>query len=148
MATDVPKFFSIVFCALALAPAGAHLLELFNKIHLSADEYLVVQRIYRGWALLGLVVTGAVISTLLLAWSLRGQRGFTAAVVALLCIVATQIVFWSATFPVNAATHDWTLLPGNWERLRLRWEYSHAVGAMLNLAALLSATTSVLQAGR
>lgn len=38
---------SLLFCALALAPALAHLLELPNKIGLSHDEYLVVQQIAR-----------------------------------------------------------------------------------------------------
>jgi hypothetical protein len=43
-------FLSLLFVALALAPAMAHLLELLNKINLSREQYLVVQQIYRGWA--------------------------------------------------------------------------------------------------
>ena len=57
-------FLSLLFAALALGPALAHLLELPNKIGLPRDEYLVVQQIYRGWALLGIVVFGALGSTL------------------------------------------------------------------------------------
>ena len=59
-------FLSLLFAALALAPAMAHLLELPNKINLSREDYLNVQQIYRGWALLGFVVVGAFISTLAL----------------------------------------------------------------------------------
>ena len=44
---------------IASAPALAHLLELPNKIGLSRDDYLIVQQIYRGWALLGIVVLSA-----------------------------------------------------------------------------------------
>jgi len=33
----------------------AHLLELPKKIKLSAEDYLIVQQIYRGWSLLGVV---------------------------------------------------------------------------------------------
>jgi serine protease Do len=43
------------------------LLELPNKINLSREDYLTVQQIYRGWALLGVVVAGALLSTLVLA---------------------------------------------------------------------------------
>jgi hypothetical protein len=42
-------FLSLIFAALALAPAMAHLLELLNKINLSREHYLIVQQTYRGW---------------------------------------------------------------------------------------------------
>lgn len=48
MTIDFIKFLAIAFSALALVPAGAHLMELINKINLSADSYLVVQTLYRG----------------------------------------------------------------------------------------------------
>jgi hypothetical protein len=35
-------------------------------------------------------------------------------------------------------TANWTFLPGDWSELRRRWEYSHAAGAALNLAALVA----------
>jgi hypothetical protein len=66
-------FFSLLFAALALAPAMAHLLELPNKINLSREDYLTVQQIYRGWALLGFVVAGALLSTLALAITVRHE---------------------------------------------------------------------------
>jgi hypothetical protein len=49
MGVTAARFFSLLFAALALAPALAHLLELPNKIGLSRDNYPVVQQIYRGW---------------------------------------------------------------------------------------------------
>jgi hypothetical protein len=39
------RFVAVAFAALALVPAGAHLLELPNKLQLTADEYLTVQRV-------------------------------------------------------------------------------------------------------
>jgi hypothetical protein len=60
------RFLGLLFAALALAPALAHLLELPNKIDLPRDEYLTVQQIYRGSALLGFIVAGALCSTLAL----------------------------------------------------------------------------------
>jgi hypothetical protein len=47
---------------------------------------------------------------------------------------------------VNRETANWTRLPDNWNTLRLRWEYSHAVSAALTLLALISLIASVLAA--
>lgn len=142
---DAVKFAAIVFCALAMVPAGAHLMELLNKIHMPAESYLVAQQLYRGWALAAVLVIGALVSTLALVFLLRGRPGFIAAVIAFLCIVGTQAIFWSATYPANSATQNWTVLPERWERLRTQWEYSHAVSAVLNLAALMATTIAVIR---
>lgn len=97
------RFMALLFTALALAPALAHLLELPNKIGLPKDDYLTVQQIYRGWALLGFVVAGALLSNLVLAVSVRNKpRAFVLTLIAFFCIVATQVVFWTITYPANA----------------------------------------------
>ncbi len=138
MAIARVRFFSLLFVALALVPALAHLLELPNKIGLSRDEYLLVQQIYRGWNLLGVVVFGALLSTLAHAIVARGRRKDTrAALTAFLCILGTQVLFWTFTFPTNQETSNWTFLPENWATLRTQWEYSHAASAVLNLGALI-----------
>ena len=149
MALKVARFLSLLFAALALAPAMAHLLELPNKIGLSHDDYLTVQHIYNGWALLGFVVYGAVFSTLALTLLTRRRRGeFGYALTAFLCLVGTQVVFWSFTFPANRATANWSALPDNWIALRTQWEYSHAASAVLNLVALLAVMLAVLRVER
>jgi hypothetical protein len=136
---------AFIFVALSLGPALAHLLELPNKIGLPRDQYFIVQTIYKGWALLGIVVVGALLSILALAIALRRERGpMIWAVVALLCIAAAQLVFWTYTYPVNVATANWTQIPPNWEELRSRWEYSHAAGSMFTLASMMALVTSVL----
>ena len=123
----------------------AHVLELPNKINLAREDYLTVQQIYRGWAFLGFVVAGALLSTLALALTVRKERkAFLFAVIALLCIAGTQVVFWTYTYPANQATHNWTMLPANWVELRRQWEYSHATSAVLNLVALVTLIVSVL----
>lgn len=123
----------------------AHLLELPNKIGLSREDYLIVQQIYRGWALLGVVVLAAAASTLMLTIMLRNRsERSTFALTAFLCIVATQIVFWTFTYPANTATQNWTVLPDNWSELRNQWEYSHATGTGLNLAAFIALILSDL----
>lgn len=139
-------FLALLFAALALVPAGAHLAELANKMKLGATEYQTVQQIYRGWALFGVVVIGALASTLGLTINLRHhQRAFTPALIAFLCIMGTQIVFWSLTFPVNQTTVNWTCCHRTGPSFRLQWEYSHAASAGLNFVALIALIVSVLR---
>jgi hypothetical protein len=54
----VLRLLTHLFVARAFVPSGAHLAGLPNKMALSPAEYMVVQRIYRGWALFGTVVFG------------------------------------------------------------------------------------------
>jgi hypothetical protein len=139
------RFFALLFAGLALGPALAHLLELPNKIDLPRDDYLTVQQIYRGWALLGIVVIGALASTLAYAIAARRtRREFIPALIAFLCIAGTQAIFWSFTYPANQATENWTVLPEGWRALRTQWEYSHAASAVLNLAAFIALIVALL----
>jgi hypothetical protein len=59
-----------------------------------------------------------------------------AACVALACLAAAQVIFWTYTFPANVATQNWTSVPANWEDLRRQWEYSHAAGAIFQMLAM------------
>jgi hypothetical protein len=141
----IALFLSLLFTALAMAGGFAHLFELPNKIELSAQDYLTVQQIYRGWALLGIVVFGSLLSILVFTWKVRKHsKVFRYALTALLSIAGTQIVFWVFTYPVNQQTADWTVLPENWLQLRDRWEYSHAASAILDLIAFLALISASL----
>ena len=102
MGRRVAQFLAIVFTALALVPAGAHLFELPNKIGLPQDEYFVVQSIYRGWALFGVVLFGALAANLALAVTVRRQRTpFRLALAAFLLVAATLVIFFTWTYPAN-----------------------------------------------
>jgi hypothetical protein len=142
----IVRFIALLFVGLALAPALAHLLELPNKIGLARGEYFVVQQVYRGWALLGVVVFGALLSTLMLAVMVRRRRReFALTLLAFVCILGTQIVFWTFTFPANRETVNWTVQPEHWALLRAQWEYSHAGSAVLNLLAFVALALSVIR---
>lgn len=131
-----------------MAAGWAHLLELPNKIDLPRDEYLVVQQVYRGWALLGVVVIGALGSTLLLAWMERRHRArFRHALVSFGCVASGLAIFFAFTYPANRVTENWTVLPDGWEALRRQWEYSHAAGAILSMVALASLAISAIWHG-
>ena len=71
MGINAMRFISLLFTALALSAAMAHLLELPNKIKLPAEQYIIVQQIYRGWSQLGIVVVIAFVSTLVLLIMVR-----------------------------------------------------------------------------
>jgi hypothetical protein len=126
------RFISILFTSVAMAGGLAHLFELPNKIFLSAADYLTVQEIYRGWALLGIAHVGALVSILVLAVMVRHNRkmlGLT--LIAVLCVALSLAVYFQFIYPVNQATLNWIILPDNWLQLRRQWEYSHAVSAVL-----------------
>ncbi len=143
------QFLAIVLTALALIPAGAHLFELPNKIGLPRDSYLVVQGIYAGWALFGIVYLAALVTNVVLAIKLRRQRpAFLFVLTAALCLVVFFAVFFAWTFPANQATANWTTMPDNWTELRQEWEYSHAMNAVVMFIALCSVTLSVIMTGQ
>lgn len=138
---------AIVATALALVPAGAHFFELFSKMQLGREEYFVVQGIYRGWALFGIVLFAALVLDLALTVANRHRSWpFRFALAGFLLMAATLAVFFTWTFPANQATSDWTIAPDDWEALRRQWEYAHAASAVLTFGALVAITLSVVTA--
>ena len=133
---------ALVLVTLALLPGGAHVSELANKIDLPRDQYMVVQQIYRGWALFGIVILPALAATATQAFLLRHDAvAFRLSLAAFLCLAGAQAVFWLFTFPINVASANWTKVPEGFEAARQQWEYSHAAGAGLTGAALLALIT-------
>lgn len=142
------QFIAIILTAIALVPGGAHLSALPNKITLPVDQYFVVQGIYRGWALFGIVLLAAIVAHVEHALLMRGRRpGFALALVALVLMLASLAVFFIWTFPANQATSNWTVVPDNWEALRTQWEYAHAAGAVLTFFALCAVVAAALSRG-
>ena len=141
----VALFFALMTTTVALGPALAHLLEMPNKLALPRNAYFVVQQIYAGWSLLGVVLFLQLVSIATVIASAGSDRRLRiCAVVALLCLVGAQALFWTFTYPANAATANWKVQPDNWEMLRLHWEYSHAGGAVLQLLAMASLIVGAL----
>jgi hypothetical protein len=138
------RVLAIVSIALYLVPAGAHLFELPTKMALSPPDYMIVQGIYKGWALFGIVVFAAMAMTLLYAILRRRERSvFVLSLIALFCLVVTQIVFWAFTYPMNVASSNWTVTLDHFETARRQWEYSHAASAVLTFLALVAITAAV-----
>lgn len=143
------KFLAVVLTALALAPGCAHLFSLPNKIHMSREAYFIAQSVYRGWALLGVVLFGTLAANLALTVaSWRRGEPYVLALLAFACIAATLAIFFAWTYPANVATQNWTVPTDNWETLRAQWEYSHAVNALITFVALCLVVWSSVRAPR
>jgi hypothetical protein len=149
MALRTVQFLAVIFTALALVPGGAHFFEMFNKLGLDQAQYFTVQNIYRGWALFGIALFGALFANLTQAAMLRGQTpAFRFAAAACIGIAANLAIFFIWTYPTNVATSNWTSVPENWQALRAQWEYSHAANALVMFAAFCLVTLSVLNTRR
>jgi hypothetical protein len=137
------RLLAVVSVALCLIPAGAHFFELANKMSLSPAEYMTVQKIYAGWSFFGVAIVAAILFTLTHTLMVRADRtAFLLSLTAVLCLAATQAIFWMFTYPMNVASNNWTITPQNFEAARRQWEYSHAANAVLTFVALVTVTLS------
>jgi hypothetical protein len=146
---DVALFVALLATALALGPAMAHLLELPNKIGLPREAYFIVQKAYRGWSLLGWLLGIEVAA--MVAVAILGRNDAPTmwpALAAIACVLGAQGAFWLFVYPANVATDNWTLQPHNWTVLRRQWEYAHAAGAALQVAAMASLIVAALSRPR
>jgi hypothetical protein len=146
---SIAFFVALLASALVLGPALAHLLELPNKIGRPREEYFIVQKAYRGWNQIAWVLGVQVVALAGVALLMRAERNvMVLALLALACVLAAQGVFWTFTYPANVATENWTVIPDNWDRLRLQWEYSHAAGALFQLLGFCLLVSAVLSRKR
>lgn len=143
------QFVAVILMVLTLIPAGAHLFELPHKIIMTQEQYFTVQGIYRGWALFGIPLIGAIVVAVILAVMLRAQPvPFRLVVATAVCLAAGLAIFFTWTYPANQATQNWTVVPADWMSLRARWEYSHAANAALNFVAFCTLALSILATRR
>jgi hypothetical protein len=141
--SKIAQFLSIILTALALIPGGAHLFELPNKIAMTETAYFTAQQIYRGWAILGVVIVTALIANLVAAVLARHARiAARLSIMAALFVAATLVIFGVWTFPANQATVNWTVVPNDWQALRMQWEMSHAASAVIMFLSLCCATAA------
>jgi hypothetical protein len=157
-----------ILISIAMSMALAHLLELPGKMRLSREAYMATQPIYYpGFTIGGGVGEfGGVIATIiLLLLTPFGTPRFWLIVVALIGLIAMQVIFWFVTQPVNrfwlhaeklgkAGTAFFSVgtkqsrssgeirLP-EWTDLRDRWEYSHVARAGFALMSMVAIVTAI-----
>ncbi len=141
------RFAAVIVTGMALIAPAAHLLELANKIGMETNDYFVVQRVYAGWWLVGLLLPAALLANLALVVAARADRSASRlALVAAALIALNLVIFFVWTQPANTATVNWTIQPENWRSLRREWEYSHAVNAGIMFIAFCATTAASVRA--
>jgi hypothetical protein len=158
---------AVLLAAWAWAPALAHALELPGKRRLTKDAYLATQGIYYpGFTLAGIGEPIAAIAALgLLIATPREQPAFWLTLIALVSLIAMQVVYWIVTHPVNkvwaareslgkagstffGAVAARAPASADWQRLRDRWEYSHVARAVLAAISLIALVIAINGAAR
>ncbi len=149
------RFLVLILAALTLTMEAAHVLELPQKLSYGTLLYSAVNTtMYRYFALVGGPLT---LLTLLgnaaLAVVLRKQPEFRWALAGALGYDVAFVVWLAAVAPVNgqiaaAVAHAPDTVPQLWANLRLRWEYGHAAGFVLEFAGFASLLWSALASGQ
>jgi hypothetical protein len=145
------RFIVLMLAVLTLTMEGAHVLELPQKMRYSAELYSAVNTtMYRYFAVVGgpLTVLTLLVGTALVL-VLRGQPGFLWTLAGVLGYYIAFVIWLTAVAPVNsqiaaAVTRAPDVVPELWMKLRVRWEYGHAVGFALQFIGLASLLWSVL----
>lgn len=134
---DMLRNFAVISVAIYLVPEGAHFFEMFNKLKLTPDDYMMVQRSYDGWAFFGMAIALALGCTLGHAVAMwRNPLSRWLSLVTFASLIGTQVIFWSFIYPMNSLTKNWTQMPSQFEAARRQWEYAHAASAGMTLLAL------------
>ena len=147
LVSQVFRFLSLVLTGVVLALALPHALEMPAKLALAPNDYLIVQQIYGAFGAVGaLVEPAALIAAIVLSFLARRRRAFVPALIGALCLV-TALLIWVAV--VNPANAQWQAagaadVPENFDSLRMRWEWGHAVRAALICAGFVSLVVAVL----
>lgn len=88
------RFLAVILTGLALIAPGAHLFELSNKIALPKEQYFVVQGIYNGWWVVGLLLPIACLANVALAYVGRGDRMTLMLALAAAALIVIELVIF------------------------------------------------------
>jgi hypothetical protein len=142
---------TIVLVAFAMALGLAHVLEWPGKMRLSKEHYLATQAIYYpGFTIGGAAEPlGLLLLLALVVFTPAGTPDFWLRVAAFIALLASHLVYWLMTHPVNnfwlkdvelkvmgsgffgfdPLNRTDPSRPVDWTHLRDRWELSHAIRA-------------------
>ncbi len=151
----ITRFVAVLLAALTLGLGFCHLMQLPSR--LAWDQYLWVGSTVQGglYALFGtvgaLIDVACVIVLALLAYFVRehGRPGFRLAAAGAVLYALALLLWWVIVYPVNVELAKWVNgpVPADWTSWRARWEWGHAVLALLELAGFAALVWSVLTDG-
>jgi hypothetical protein len=127
------RLLAFVLAGLALIRPMMNLAAIPSVISLPRDDYAAVQYANQSWAWLQFIQLASFLSIVgLLFFEREHNRVFwpiSGAFIAQLLIIVLYVFF---TLPINISTSDWTFFPdSNWSWLRVQWEYTHALSAII-----------------
>lgn len=152
----------LLVVSVAMALSLAHALELPGKMRLPKEAYVAMQPIYYPGFTYGAFVGefGGMVGLAALLFTLPGgTAAFWWTALALALLVASHIVYWVVTHPVNGFWLKDTELSGfgamffskadkgakaDWTQLRDTWEWSHVARAVLAFLSLTAVTLSLV----
>lgn len=127
------QFSCVLLTALGLTMGGAHLLELPPRMQYDAQLYTAVtSTLFRYYAIVGAPIQlGALITSAVLCWLVRGRRSFGPTLAGAVCLAASLGLWAWLVQPVNSEwarvlSSDPATAPAVYLRLRDHWEYGHA----------------------
>jgi hypothetical protein len=146
------RFITLMLAAFSLSLSMAHLLELPQRMQFDQQLWVrvtVVENVYKLFGTVGAAFEiTAVLTAIVLAFLVRKNRGSTfywtlSGAILLVLALVSWIVFVA---PMNAEFAKWLTnpIPADWTRYRDRWEYAHAVNAVIKIMGLSSLAISVL----
>lgn len=146
------RFLALLLASLAMTMTSAHVLELPQKMRYNAQLYSAVNTtMYRYFAIVGGVYSmSSIIAAAIVSFLTRKDRlVFRWALAGTLLLVLWFISWLTVVNPVNnevaaALRSAPETVPEIWMQLRVRWEYGHLVGFVLQLLGLSALIISVL----
>ena len=142
MLLKTTRFVASLLAALTLGLGFCHLMQLPSRM--GWDQYLWVGSTVQGglYAMFGsigaVIFVATVIVLALLAYFVRehGRPGFRSALAAAGLFALALVLWWVLVYPVNVELAKWVdgPVPADWTDYRARWEWGHAIIALIELA--------------
>jgi hypothetical protein len=141
---DTTQLVVVALVGAAMAPTLGGALSLASGLQLQPDDYIMTQRADHSALLVGVLGLLALAGAGVHSFFVRGNAAaFAWSIVAVAGLAAAQIVFWSIAFPTISHTENWTVVPENFNSVRLQWEYAQAVAGVLCFGALLAVARAI-----
>lgn len=86
------RFLAVILAGLSLIAPAAHLLEMPNKIGLVETEYFIVQQIYSGWWMVGLLLPLAFLANIANALRSRADKSAMTLWAAAAVLIASNLI--------------------------------------------------------
>jgi len=143
------RFVTLMFVALSMAMAFAHLLQMPPRMRFDGPLWLHSQQLfeYFGPPVGAILESGAWISAVILCILVSRRRAaFRWTLAAALLVVSAHVLWWWYVNPANQQIAQWTpeTLPADWKAWRAQWEYTHAARAILQIVGFAALVISVL----